>query len=109
MSSLRADFRSSSLLGPEPPAHSLAVRDMQEKFGDFPGGTVVKNLTFQCLRHRFHPWVGKIPWRRKWQSTPVFLPGKFHGQRNLEGHGVTERLGHDLELNNIKQTSLIIL
>ena len=46
----------------------------------------------------FDPWVGKIPWRRKWQSTPVFLPGKFHRQRslvgyNLEGHrelGVTE-------------------
>ena len=31
-------------------------------------------------------WVGKIPWRRKWQPTPVFLPGDFHGQRNLVGH-----------------------
>ena len=29
------------------------------------------------------PWVGKIPWRRKWQPTPVFMPGKFHGWRNL--------------------------
>ena len=29
------------------------------------------------------PWIGKIPWRRKWQSTPVLLPGKFHGQRIL--------------------------
>ena len=34
-------------------------------------------------RLRFGPWVRKIPWRRKWQCTPVFLPGKFHGQRNL--------------------------
>ena len=33
--------------------------------------------------HRFGPWVGKIPWTRKWQLTPVFLPGKFHGQRSL--------------------------
>ena len=33
----------------------------------------------------FDSWVGKIPWRRKWQSTPVFLPGKFHGQRILVG------------------------
>ena len=33
--------------------------------------------------HRFNPWFGKIPWRRKWQPTPVFLPGKSHGQRNL--------------------------
>ena len=29
------------------------------------------------------PWVGKIPWKRKWQPTPVFLPGKFHGQKSL--------------------------
>jgi len=34
----------------------------------------------------FDSWVGKIPWRRKWQPTPVFLPGKFHGQRNLAGY-----------------------
>ena len=34
----------------------------------------------------FDPWVGKIPWRRKWQPTPVFLPGKSHGQRNLTGY-----------------------
>ena len=36
-----------------------------------------------CKRHGFDPYVRKIPWRRKWQSTPVFLPGKFHGQRSL--------------------------
>ena len=30
--------------------------------------------------------VGKIPWRRKWQPTPVFLPGESHGQRNLAGY-----------------------
>ena len=41
---------------------------------------------FQCRRHRrprFHPWIRKIPWRRKWEPTPVFLPGKSHGQRSL--------------------------
>ena len=32
------------------------------------------------------PWVGKIPWRMKWQSTPVFLPGKSHGQGSLAGY-----------------------
>ena len=37
----------------------------------------------RCRRHRFDPWIGKVPWRRKWQPTPVFLPGKFHGQRSL--------------------------
>ena len=49
---------------------------------------------------RFNPWVGKIPWRRKWQSTPVLLPGKSHGQRSLVGYSswghkeldMTERL-----------------
>ena len=35
---------------------------------------------------KFDPWVGKIPWRRKWQSTPVVLPGKSHGQRSLFGY-----------------------
>ena len=42
-----------------------------------------------CLkgrRPRFDPWVGKIPWRREWLPTPVFLPGSFHGQRNLVGY-----------------------
>ena len=33
-----------------------------------------------------NPWVGKIPWIRKWQPTPVFLPGESHGQRNLAGY-----------------------
>ena len=35
------------------------------------------------MRHGFSPWVGKIPWRRAWQPTPVFLPGESHGQRSL--------------------------
>ena len=33
----------------------------------------------RCKEFRFHPWVQKIPWRRKWQSTRIFLPGKFCG------------------------------
>ena len=37
-------------------------------------------------RHRSHPWVGKISWRRAWQPTPVFLPGEAHGQRSLAGY-----------------------
>ena len=36
-------------------------------------------------RHRFDPWVSKIPWRRAWQPTLVFLPGESHGQRSLAG------------------------
>ena len=34
----------------------------------------------------FDPWVGKIPWRRKWQPSPVFLPGESHGQRSRAGY-----------------------
>ena len=48
-----------------------------------------KEFTCQCRRCKrrgFDPWVGKIPWRRKRQSTPVFLPRKFHGQRSLVGY-----------------------
>ena len=37
-------------------------------------------------RRRFDPWVRKIPWRRKCQPLPVFLPGKFHGQTSLVGY-----------------------
>ena len=42
-----------------------------------------KESACQYRRCGFHPWVGKIHWRRKWQLAPVFLPGKFHGQRSL--------------------------
>ena len=53
---------------------------------------VVKNL-LAIQETSVQPWVGKIPWRREWQPTPVFLPGKPHGQRSLVGymvHGVAE-------------------
>ena len=45
-----------------------------------------KETACQCSRckgSRFDPWVGKIPWWRAWQPTPVFLPGEAHGQRSL--------------------------
>ena len=47
---------------------------------------------------RFDPWIGKIPWRRKWQPIPVFLPGKSHGQRSLVGYSPwgRRRVRHDL-------------
>ena len=55
----------------------------------FPGGASGKESTCQRKRHQrlgFDPWVRKIPWSRKWQPTPVFFPGKSHGQRSLEGY-----------------------
>jgi len=50
------------------------------------GSLITDVHTDEHRRPRFNPWVKKIPWRRKWQSTPVFLPGKFHGQRSLVGY-----------------------
>ena len=55
----------------------------------FPGGAGGKEPACQCKKHKrhgFHPWVRKIPWRRAWQPTLVFLPGESHGQRNLAGY-----------------------
>ena len=62
---------------------------------------------------RFSPWVGKIPWRRAWQLTPVCLPAEFHGQRSLvgyspEGHKESNMTEHRsfylLRLSGIKYT-----
>ena len=56
--------------------------------GGFPGGASGKGLTCQCRRCKrlgCDPWVGKIPWRRAWQPTPVLLPGESHRQRSLAG------------------------
>ena len=55
-----------------------------------PGGASGKEPTCLCRRHKrhgFNPWVGKIPWRRAWQFTPVFLPGESHEPRSLAGCG----------------------
>ena len=69
------------------------------------GGASDKESTCQCRRQKrqeLDPWVRKIPWRRAWQPTPVFLPGKPHGQRRLASCSpwgckeldTTERLTH---------------
>ena len=69
---------------------------------------MVKESTCQLRshrRHEFHPWVGRIPWRRKGQPTPVFLAGESHGQKNLVGYSpwshtesdTTEPLNNDLQ------------
>ena len=63
------------------------------------GGSAVKNppaVQETCRRHGFDSWVKKIPWRRKWQPTPVVLPGKSHGQRSLvEYRPWGHRVRHD--------------
>ena len=60
----------------------------------FIGGSSGKESTCQCRRHKRHgfdPWIEKIPWRRVWQPTPVFLPVKSHGHRSLG----SQRVWHD--------------
>ena len=49
----------------------------------FPGGSEGKASACNTGDLGLYPWVRKIPWRRKWQPTPVLLPGKSHGQRSL--------------------------
>ena len=63
---------------------------LSEKVGNaqqgFSAGASGGEPACQCRRRKrlgFSPWVGKIPWRRKWQPTPVFLPGESHGQGSL--------------------------
>ena len=77
----------------------------------FPSGASDKEFTCQCgkcKRQSFNPWVRKIPWRRKWQPTPVFLPGESHGQRTRRTtvHGVTE-LDTSEHLNSSSKCKLI--
>ena len=55
----------------------------------FPVGSVIKYppVNARDTGGWFNPWVGKIPWRRKWQPISVFMPGKSHGQRSLASYG----------------------
>ena len=61
-----------------------------------------KESAFQHRRHRFNPWVRKIPWRRKQQPTPIFLPGKSHGLRSwwVSVPGVSEESDTTTRLNS---------
>ena len=72
-----------------PRERKLKIYPSVSVFSGFPDGASGKEPTCQgrkYQRHRLHPWVGKIPWRRKWQPTSVFLPGESHGQRSLAGY-----------------------
>ena len=53
--------------------------------------TLMVRICLQCRRPGFDPWVGKIPWRRKWQPILVFLSGEFHGQRSLACYSLCGR------------------
>ena len=58
----------------------------EDRYCRLPTWLSRKESICQCRRHRFDLWVRKMPCRKKWQLTPVFLPGKSHGQRSLVGY-----------------------
>ena len=82
-----------------------------------PGGSVDKDFTCRCKKHRFDPWVRKISWRRAWKPTPVFLPGESHRQRSLAGYSpwvckeqdTTEVIEHKHKSMLISQTGPVSL
>ena len=77
-----------TLLTPDLQA-SMVTRNLYSKYYMFwglPRWLRGKESACQYRRPRFCPWDGKIPWKRNWQPTPVFLPGKSHGQKSLVGY-----------------------
>ena len=66
-------------------AHPCSIGFHYRKQG-LPRWLSGKKSACQCRRLGFDPWVRKICWSGKWQPTPVFLPGKSHGQRSLAGY-----------------------
>ena len=80
-----------------------------------PNHWMIREVWKWNIWFHFDLWFGKIPWRRVWQPTPVFLPGEPHGQRSLEGYSpwelkesdVAERLSaHALSIRHIQWTAL---
>ena len=75
---------------------------------------MVKNLPAMQEIYGFNPWVRKSPWRRKWQPTPVFLPGESYRQRRLagyspQGHKELDATEHAIYTVHIPQTCVCIL
>ena len=73
--------------------HHLATEQQMPRLQiwlSFPGGASGNKEAIcqcrRCNRGRFNPWIGKIPWAKAWQPTPVFLPREPHGQRSLVGY-----------------------
>ena len=86
----------------------MGLKQLIQLHWGFPGGITGKVSTCQCRRSKrqqgFNLWVKKIPWSRKWCPTPVFLPGKFHGQRSLVGYSPW---GHK-ELGTIEHSTALL-
>ena len=84
--------------------------DSSYLLGGFPGGANDKESACQCRRCKrcgFDSWVRKIPWKREWLPTPVFLPKESHGPRSLVSYNPQgRRVGHDQ--SNLAHTSYLL-
>ena len=104
----------------------IFFRQVLKNLAGIPRGIYGKEYPSQCRTSQFNPWVGKIPWKRKRQPTPVFLPGKSHGQKSLTGYSpwgckkldMTEQLActhapihskHPVNANYYKEPSTLFL
>ena len=90
---------------PSHTCHSRVLFTLRDKSKGLPWWLSGEEPAWQCQRCRFGPWVGKIPWKRKWQPTPAFFPGKPHGQRSLASCSPWDRVrvGHDLATKQQQQ------
>ena len=93
---LEGELRALAWVPMAPCAHPL-VRVITSCWNGLPRGSDSKRICLQCGRPGFDPWVGKIPWRRAWLPTPVFLPGEYlwtdePGRPQSRG---SQRIGHD--------------
>ena len=77
---------------------------LSNSYVGFPSGSLGKESACNEGDKGISPWVGKIPWVEKWQPTPVFLPGKPHGQRSLVGYSSKGGKGSDANELKHRQT-----
>ena len=98
-----------AILGKEVAGSYCSYTKLQQIPQDFPYGSDSKSVCLQCGRPGFDSWVRKTPWRRKWQPTPVLLPGDSHGGRSLVGYSPWGRKESDVTEQLQFQTSLCSL
>ena len=87
------------LAGADNPAHETFLPALHQGIQDlrgFLGSSDGKESACNVGDSGLIPWVGKISWRRKWQPTPVFLPGESHGERSLVGYSLCGRKELDM-------------
>ena len=92
-----AVFHLLSVRSPRAPSLSQSLQSSFTRLGSFPSAPNLCIGHLQCRRFGLNPWVGKIPWRKAWQPTPVFLAGEFPWTEEpgkLQSMG-SQRVGHD--------------